>query len=64
MTLSELTRWISYNRPFLAEELRTMTTDEIRIRLNELTGLNINSNDRIEDTAHLYVEALKTEVKP
>lgn len=62
MTLSELTRWISCNRPFLAEELRTMTTDEIRIRLNELTGLNINSEDRIEDTAHLYVEALKTEV--
>lgn len=62
MSLPALQQWIAANRPDLDAEFRNLRIDHVRMRLNELTGLNIGPNESINDTAHLYVEALKTEV--
>lgn len=45
--------------PELDAELGPLSLDDVRIRLNEITGLDIQGSHSISDSTFLFLEALK-----
>lgn len=56
----DLVKWLEENMPDIAQELSKMTLDNVRIRLNQVTGFDIRSSDPIRDSSYLFLGALKT----
>lgn len=59
MSRTDLGKWIAENMPELDEELGPLSHDQVRIRLNEVTGLNIGGDESIHDTLPKYLARLK-----
>ena len=59
LSSSELGQWIAKHMPELDRELGPLTLDQCRIRLNEITGLDIKPADPIKQTLPLYLARLK-----
>lgn len=56
---AELRRWIAQHMPELDAELGPLSLDQVRIRLNAITGCNVSSNSRVEDGCAVFLAALK-----
>jgi len=56
---AQLHRWIQQHMPELDAELGPMTKNQVRIRLNEITGCNVSSGSRVEDGCAAFLAALK-----
>ncbi|AWL03389.1 hypothetical protein DIR46_02260 [Massilia oculi] len=54
-----LANWIDHNMPELGAELDPMTKNQVRIRLNEITGCNVPAAGRVEDGCAVFLAALK-----
>lgn len=60
---SELGRWITENMPELDRELGPLSLDDVRKRLNEITGLDIPGSASKSDATEHFLEALKAKHK-
>lgn len=56
---AELRRWLEQNMPELDCELGPMSLDQVRIRLNEVTGCNVQGGDSVESGSAVFLAALK-----
>lgn len=56
-----LKAWIEQHMPELDRELGPMTHDQVRIRLNAITGCTIGPADPIESGSAVFLAALKTQ---
>lgn len=59
LSSSELGQWIAKHMPELDRELGPLTKDQCRIRLNEITGLDVKPTDTIKQTLPLYFARLR-----
>jgi hypothetical protein len=59
MSMASLRWWIRANMPGLYGELCTMSMEQLRVRLNELTGLDVQRSDVMDESAARWWEALK-----
>ena len=59
MSFEEAKDWLANNMPELNSELWPMDFNQVRIRMNQETGLDINAIDSIPDTFPKYIEVLK-----
>lgn len=57
---SPLGLWIAEHMPELGTELGPMRLDDCRMRLNEITGLNVPSHAPIRESTDLFLAALKS----
>lgn len=53
-----LTEWVSRNRPDLHRELFYLPITEMRVRLNEVTGLSIPGSESVVKGSAAYLERL------
>lgn len=51
--------WIEIHMPELDRELGPMSLDAVRIRLNEITGCDVQGADSVENGSAVFLEALK-----
>lgn len=56
-----LKAWIAANMPELDRELGPLTLDQVRMRLNEITGCAIGPAERIEDGCAQFLAALQAQ---
>ena len=56
-----LQRWIEANRPDLDAELSSLSLDQVRERLNAMTGLEVLSCESIHTSGERFLEALKAQ---
>lgn len=59
LSSSELGQWIAKHMPDLGAELGPMSHDQARLKLNEVTGLNITGGESIRATLPLYLAKLE-----
>lgn len=51
--------WIEIHMPELDAELGPMSLDQVRIRLNAVTGCTVQGGDSVENGSAVFLEALK-----
>jgi hypothetical protein len=56
---AQLKRWIAEHMPELDRELGPMGMNQVRKRLNEVTGCNVQGGDSIEASSAVFLAALK-----
>lgn len=56
-----LKAWIAENMPDLDRELRPLTLDQVRVRLNQLTGCTVLPTDAVELSCAVFLAALKAQ---
>lgn len=56
-----LRRWIETNLPELDAELGPMSMDQVRMRLNAMTGCNVQGGDSVEDGSAVFLAALQAQ---
>lgn len=56
-----LRRWIAQHMPELDAELGTMSLDQVRIRLNAITGCTVGPADSVELGSAVFLAALKAQ---
>ena len=61
---SPLGAWIAEHMPELHRELDAMTMDQLRIRLNEITGLDVQMADPFKASIDRYHAILSTYLVP
>lgn len=54
-----LRAWTKQHMPELDAELGPMSLDQVRIRLNEITGCDVQGADSVEGGSAVFLEALK-----
>ena len=54
-----LLKWVERHMPELFSQLWLLDTDDVRARLNQITGLSVLSTDLIEESSDRFLEALK-----
>ena len=57
-------RWIADHMPELDAELSALTRDEVRTRLNEITGLQVLGSDEVQESTDRILAALKAMKEP
>lgn len=62
MNYEEAKYWLYKNMPELNSELGPMHWHQVRIRMNQETGLDIKGHDLIPNTFPRYVEVLKARI--
>lgn len=58
---AELRAWIEQHMPELDAELGPMSLDQVRIRLNEVTGCGVMGTDSVELGNAVFLAALKVQ---
>lgn len=56
-----LKAWVAEHRPELDAELGPLKLDQVRERLNEITGCNVDGDEPIERGSAVFLEALKAQ---
>lgn len=56
---SKLRIWIEIHMPELDTELGPKSLDQVRLRLNEVTGCAVQGSDSVEDGCAVFLAALK-----
>jgi hypothetical protein len=58
---TSLRRWIAQHMPELDAELGPMSLDQVRIRLNAITGCTVGPADSVELGSAVFLAALKAQ---
>lgn len=56
---AELRAWTKQHMPELDAELGPMSLDQVRIRLNAITGCEVQGSDSVNNGSAVFLEALK-----
>lgn len=56
-----LKAWVAENMPELDRELGPLSPDQVRVRLNAVTGCTVQGGDSIEDGSAVFLAALKAQ---
>lgn len=56
---AQLKQWVAKHMPELDAELGPMSMDQVRKRLNEVTGCKVRGSDSIEAGSAVFLEVLK-----